>query len=62
MLVDVKPEFSVVREEIRSGRRRGCRSMSTISIVTAANNSIYGSVAGIWTRDISKAHRTKSAS
>lgn len=58
VFVDVKPEFSVVREEIFGPVVAALPFDADNGVLAAANNSIYGLAAGIWTKDISKAHRT----
>ncbi|ELB87248.1 NAD-dependent aldehyde dehydrogenase [Rhodococcus wratislaviensis IFP 2016] len=58
VFVDVKPEFSVVREEIFGPVVAALPFDADNGVVAAANDSIYGLAAGIWTKDISKAHRT----
>ncbi|QNJ96480.1 aldehyde dehydrogenase family protein (plasmid) [Mycolicibacterium fluoranthenivorans] len=58
VFVDVKPEFSVVREEIFGPVVAALPFDGERAAVAAANDSIYGLAAGIWTKDISKAHRT----
>ncbi|MGA9375358.1 MAG: aldehyde dehydrogenase family protein [Mycobacterium sp.] len=58
VFVDVKPEFSVVREEIFGPVVAALPFDADNGVIAAANNSIYGLAAGIWTKDISKAHRT----
>ncbi len=58
VFVDVEPEFSVVREEIFGPVVAALPFDAESGVVAAANDSIYGLAAGIWTKDISKAHRT----
>lgn len=57
VLKDVKPTMSVVREEI-FGPVVVAESFTDIDdLVRRANATQYGLAAGVWTRDISKAHR-----
>ena len=58
VFVDVKPEFSIVREEIFGPVVAALPFNAEEGVAAAANDSIYGLAAGIWTKDISKAHRT----
>ncbi|MGB9305194.1 MAG: aldehyde dehydrogenase family protein [Mycobacterium sp.] len=58
VFVDVKSEFSVVREEIFGPVVAALPFKTEDDVIAAANDSIYGLAAGIWTKDISKAHRT----
>ncbi|WP_132992113.1 aldehyde dehydrogenase family protein [Gordonia zhaorongruii] len=61
VFVDVKPEFSIVEEEIFGPVVVALPFDGEDDVAQAANNSIYGLAAGIWTKDISKAHRTAAA-
>ena len=58
VFVDVKAEFSIVREEIFGPVVAALPFNAEEGVAAAANQSEFGLAAGIWTRDISKAHRT----
>jgi len=57
VLVDTKPDMKVVQEEI-FGPVVTAMPFKDIDgdLVEQANNTIYGLAAGIWTKDLSKAH------
>jgi len=57
VLVDVKPEMKVVKEEIFGPVVTAIPFDDPEEVVDSANNTVYGLAAAVWTRDISKAHR-----
>lgn len=58
VFVDVRPGISIVEEEIFGPVVAAMPFKADDDVAQAANSSIYGLAAGIWTKDISKAHRT----
>ncbi|MDA2917470.1 aldehyde dehydrogenase family protein, partial [Nitrospinae bacterium AH_259_B05_G02_I21] len=57
VITDARAEMSIVREEI-FGPVVVAEPFQTVEeVLPVANDTIYGLAAGIWTRDISKAHR-----
>ena len=56
MLTNTRPDMKVVREEIFGPVVVAAPFSDLDEIAAGANDSEYGRRAGIWTRDISKAH------
>jgi phenylacetaldehyde dehydrogenase len=57
VLVDTTPDMKVVREEIFGPVVTATPFSDPAEISAMANDTAYGLAAGVWTRDISKAHR-----
>ena len=57
VLVDTQPQMKVVREEIFGPVVVATPFKEPEEVLPVANDTIYGLAAGIWTRDIGKAHR-----
>ena len=58
---DVKPDMSIVREEI-FGPVVVAEPFSRVEeLLPRANNTNYGLAAGVWSKDIAKAHRIAAA-
>ena len=60
VLVNTKPHMEIVKEEIFGPVVTAMPFKSMETFVHQANDTIYGLAAGIWTRDISKAHTLAS--
>jgi phenylacetaldehyde dehydrogenase len=57
VLVDTRPDMKIVREEILGPVVVATPVTDPEEVLTAANQSIYGLAAAIWTRDVNKAHK-----
>ncbi len=57
VLVNTNENMKVVQEEIFGPVVAAIPFEDPAEVVTKANNSVYGLAAGVWTRDIQKAHR-----
>jgi len=60
VLVNTHDNMKVVQEEIFGPVVTAIPFKNTDDLVAKANNTVYGLAAGVWTRDIQKAHRIAS--
>jgi phenylacetaldehyde dehydrogenase len=61
VIKDVKPDMSIVREEIFGPVVVAEPFTQAEELIPRANKTEYGLAAGVWTKDIAKAHRIASA-
>src|SRR5262249_52097540 len=57
---DVRPDMTIAREEIFGPVLAAIEFADVDEAIARANDSIYGLAAGVWTRDIKKAHYVAS--
>ncbi|WP_235739023.1 aldehyde dehydrogenase family protein [Nocardioides alcanivorans] len=57
VFVDATPDMSIVREEIFGPVAVVLPFTDEDDVIDAANDTVYGLAAGLWTKDLSRAHR-----
>src|SRR5689334_6678182 len=60
VFADVKPEMTIAREEIFGPVLAAIDFTDVDEAIARANDSVYGLAAGVWTKDIKKAHYVAS--
>jgi phenylacetaldehyde dehydrogenase len=61
VVVQTEPTHRIVREEVFGPVVAAVPFESVEEVISAANNTTYGLAAGIWTRDVHKAHQVAHA-
>ncbi len=61
VIVDAKPHMKIMREEIFGPVVAATPFDDPNEILGAANDTVYGLAAGVWTKDVSKAHKVAAA-
>jgi phenylacetaldehyde dehydrogenase len=61
VIVDVKPDMKIMREEIFGPVVAATPFDDPSEILQQANDTVYGLAAGVWTSNVSKAHKVAAA-
>ncbi len=61
VFTDVTPEMRVMREEIFGPVGMVSRFTDEEQVIAAANDTVFGLAAGLWTQDVKRAHRVAAA-
>jgi phenylacetaldehyde dehydrogenase len=61
VIVDTKPDMKIMREEIFGPVVAATPFDDPNEILGAANDTVFGLAAGVWTKDVSKAHKVAAA-